>query len=310
MHDRRLRQAPPYKFDDRELALAALARDQWGVVAARELAALGFTRDAIARRVRTGRLHRLYRGVYAVGHTSLTREARFLAAVKACGPGAALSHLAAAVHFEFCDPLDRVIDVTVEGGSTRRHPGIRVHRSLFLDALNHRGIRTTMPLQTLHDCALDTTDRQLRRLVRRAQALHRVSVRQLATSNRLAPIAATGPAPTRSELEDIVLDALLPVFEHPDVNRPLYVNGRKLRPDFRWPVQRLILEADSEAWHDPLLDAERQAVLEAYGERVLRVRWQEAVADQPRMLRRLAAEGAPLRAPGSARSTATRGGRT
>lgn len=293
MQDRRVRQAWPYKLDDRDLALAALARNQWGVVAARELATLGFTRDAIARRVRTGRLHRLYRGVYAVGHTSLTREARFLAAVKACGPRAALSHLSAAVHYGFCDPLDRVIDVTVPTANTRTHPGVRVHRALALDAINDRGIRTTVPLKTLHDCALETSDRLLRRLVRRAQALHRVSVRQLATSNRLAAIAATGPAPTRSELEDIVLDALMPVFAHPDVNQPLYVNGRKFRPDFRWPAQRLILEADSEAWHDPVLDAERQAMLEADGERVLRVDWQEAVADQPRMLRRLEVAGAP-----------------
>ncbi len=299
----------PYgaQLDDR---LAARATAQWGGVSAAGLLALGFTHRQIGRRVEIGRLHRLYRGVYAVGHTSLTREARFLAAVKACGPGAALSHLSAAMHYEFCDPLDRVVDVTVQGASTRRHPGIRVHRAIALDAINHRGIRTTMPLQTLHDCALDVEPPQLRRLVRRAQARHRVSIRQLATSNRLAHIAATGPAPTRSELEDIVLDALLPIFEHPDVNRLLYVDGRKLRPDFRWPVQRLVLEADGEEWHDPVLDAERQAVLEAHGERVLRVAWQEAVGDQPRLLRRLAAAGAPLRAPGSGRSAATRGGRT
>jgi hypothetical protein len=293
MHDRRLCPPQAYKLDDRDIRLAWLAADQWGVVSVQELLALGFTRQAIAVRVGNGRLHRLYRGVYAVGHTSLSREGRFLAAVKACGPGAALSHLAAAVHYEFCDPLDRIIDVTVQAGSTRCHPGIRVHRTLSLDAINHRGIRTTLPLRTLHDCALDTTDRHLRRLVRRAQSVDRVNVRQLATSNRLAAIAATGPAPTRSELEDVVLDALLPVFAHPEVNQPLYVNARKLYPDFRWPEQRLILEADGEAWHDPVLDAERQAILEAYGERVLRVDWREAVGDQPRLLARLTAAGAP-----------------
>ena len=298
MQNRRLGQARPYKLDDRDLLLARLAADQWGIVSARELGAIGFTRDAVARRVRTGRLHRLHRGVYAVGHTSLTREALFLAAVKACGPGAALSHLAAAVHWGFCDPLDRVVDVTVQGGHTRTHPGIRVHRTLAPDAVNHRGIRTTTPLQTLHDCAPDTSETHLRRLVRRAQAHHRVSVRQLATSSRLAPIAATGPAPTKSELEDIIVDALIAeAFEHPDVNQPLYIEGRKYVPDFRWPAERLILEADSAEWHDPVLDAERQAILEAYGERVLRVRWKEAVGDQPRLLRRLASAGAPRRRP-------------
>ena len=53
--------------------------------ARRELRACGLTQDAIARRVRNGRLHPLYRGVYAVGHANLAREGWWLAAVKACG---------------------------------------------------------------------------------------------------------------------------------------------------------------------------------------------------------------------------------
>jgi hypothetical protein len=252
-----------------------LAAEQWGIVTSRELSACGLRPDAIAARVRRGHLHRLYRGVYAVGHTNLTLEGRFLAAVKACGPGAVLSHLCAAIHLGLTDPFDRAIDVTVTGTSTRTHPGIRPHRTASLDARDvtrHRGIPTTTALRTLHDCALDTTTTGLTRLVRRAQALHRVNVRQLASSSRLAPIVASGPAPTRSELEDVVLDGLLPVFEHPDVNKPLLVAGRRLIPDFRWPEQRLILEADGAAWHDPVADAERQAVLEAHGERVMRRR--------------------------------------
>jgi hypothetical protein len=153
------------------------------------------------------------------------------------------------------------------------------------------------------------TDRLLRRLVRRAQALHRVNVPQLASSSRLAPIVATGPAPTRSELEDVVLDGLLPAFEHPDVNKPLFVAGRRFIPDFRWPEQRLILEADGAAWHDPVADAERQAVLEAHGERVVRVGWREAVADRGRLHARLEAMGL-RRARGAAPSSARRDGRT
>ena len=48
-------------------------------------------------------------------------------------------------------------------------------------------------------------------------------------------------------------------------------------PDFRWPAQRLVLEADGAAWHDQKVaredDVERQALLEAHGERVVRVTW-------------------------------------
>jgi very-short-patch-repair endonuclease len=78
---------------------------------------------------------------------------------------------------------------------------------------------------------------------------------------------------------------------------PLRINGRRLGPDFRWPESRLVLEADGAAWHDSKLsredDAERQAVLEAHGERVVRVTWQQAVAKPRQTVARIRAAGAP-----------------
>ena len=72
----------------------------------------------------------------------------------------------------------------------------------------------------------------------------------------------------------------------PHVNVPLIVAGRRVIPDFRWPELQLIVEADGAAWHDDKLaredDAERQALLEANGERVLRVTWAEASPTAPR----------------------------
>ncbi|MGH2985530.1 MAG: endonuclease domain-containing protein [Solirubrobacterales bacterium] len=69
-------------------------------------------------------------------------------------------------------------------------------------------------------------------------------------------------------------------------------------PDFRWPAQRLVLEADGATWHDTAVaraeDAERQALLEACGERVLRVTWNQAVQRQRETLARIRAAGAPL----------------
>jgi putative AbiEi antitoxin of type IV toxin-antitoxin system len=76
--------------------MAEKAAGEWGVLSLAELEACGLTERAIAVRVRSGRLHRLHRGVYAVGHTGLTMRGRFLAAVKASGRGAVLSHLSAA----------------------------------------------------------------------------------------------------------------------------------------------------------------------------------------------------------------------
>jgi very-short-patch-repair endonuclease len=73
---------------------------------------------------------------------------------------------------------------------------------------------------------------------------------------------------------------------------------RQFEADLRWPAQRLILEIDS-AWHDgPIahaLDAERQAELEAAGERVLRTTKERALADTSQLVARLSAAGAPYR---------------
>jgi very-short-patch-repair endonuclease len=201
--------------------------------------------------------------------------------------------------------------VTTASEGIDGHPGIRAHRTRFLDAIDlrtHKGIRVTSPARTLADIAPLLAYNGLRRAVRQAQGMHLVSVPQLIeTMNRLGPrrgsrnlrkIIATGPAPTRSELEDVVLDLILGGgFEHPDVNRPLILDGRRVVPDFRWAEQRLVVEADGAAWHDnPVAredDAERQALLEAHGDRVLRVTWEQAVARPTQTLSRIGSAGAP-----------------
>jgi very-short-patch-repair endonuclease len=295
-----------------DVRVAQRAAEEWGVLSIDELRDCGLSPVGVAVRVRNGRLHPVHRGVYAVGHTNLPLEGRFLAAVKACGPGAVLSHFAAGAHFGFLRWDDRYPEVTVLGTSTRLHRGVRVHRTCVLDTqdvVRHGGIAVTSPARTLLDLASTLGWRPLRRAVRQAQALRWVSIRQLVEvlgragprrgSRKLARIVATGPAPTRSELEDAVLDLMLSRgLAHPDVNVPLVVAARRVIPDFRWPEQRLVVEADGAAWHDGELaredDAERQALLEAYGERVLRVTWDQAITRPGQTLARIRAAGAPL----------------
>jgi very-short-patch-repair endonuclease len=78
---------------------------------------------------------------------------------------------------------------------------------------------------------------------------------------------------------------------------PLVIDGRRVIPDFRWPAQRLIVEADGREWHEHRLaredDAERQALLEAHGERVLRVTWHQATRQRRQTLARFIRAGAP-----------------
>jgi very-short-patch-repair endonuclease len=303
------------KGDNRpDVLVARRAADAWGVLSLDELFACGLSRHAVMVRVRNGRLHSLHRGVYAVGHANVPPQGRFLAAVKACGPGAVLSHVSAAALWGFVGWDDRHPEVTVVGTSPRSHRGVRVHRSLVLDRgdiTRREGIPVTMPARTLLDLASVFDYSRLRRATRQAQSLRRVSIPQLVDilgrlgarrgSRKLARVVATGPAPTRSELEDAVLDLILRGgFVHPQVNEALRRSGRRVVPDFRWPEQRLVVEADGAAWHDNQLaredDAERQALLEAHGERVLRVTWDQAIARPGQTLARIRAAGAPLAA--------------
>jgi hypothetical protein len=297
-----------------DVRVAALAGEEWGTLSTLELRACGLSGDQIAARVVNGGLHRRHRGVYAVGHAALTLEGRLLAAVKACGLGAVLSHWAAAILWCCLDPDGRDPEVTIAGSAARSHPGIRIHRATTgldpSEVTRHRGIPVTSPARTILDLAATAPPPVLRRAVRQAQSLQRVNHRQLLEilarhpgrrgAKALRAVLAGGPAPTRSELEDLVLDLIVRGgLEPPLVNVPLILAGRRVIPDFRWPGQRLVVEADGAAWHEhPLAredDAERQARLEAHGERVLRVSWSQAVSRPAETLARLRAAGAPGR---------------
>jgi very-short-patch-repair endonuclease len=181
------------------------------------------------------------------------------------------------------------------------------------DIWARKGIPTTTPARTLVDLSSVLPVKPLRRAAREAQAQKLVTINAIikaldragpkrGTAN-LARIIATGPAPTRSELEDAVLDLILAGgLQPPHVNQPITVSGRKVTPDFRWAGQRLVLEADGARWHDHQLaredDRERQALLEAAGERVVRVTWDQAIRHRSQTLARLKQAGAPtLNAP-------------
>jgi predicted transcriptional regulator of viral defense system len=291
---------------------ARLAARQHGQVRFDQLVECGLDKDAVMRRVRKGWLHRVHRGVYAVGYPCATLHAQFMAAVLAGGVGAFLSHWAACALAGLVRWDGRPIDVTVPGTSLRTREGIRFHRSRTIsprDITRRYGIPTTTAARAILEIAPQVSDRRLKRVVRQAQAERLASVRQLADvlrrangirgTKRIAAIIATGPAPTASGHEDVVLDLILEAgIAHPVVNGRLMAAGVPYLPDLRWPAQRLSLEIDSSPWHDgPLaheLDADRQADLEATGERVLRTTREQALLAPQQLVARLLAAGAPL----------------
>src|SRR5689334_10277437 len=116
-------------------AIARLAEAQHGVVAIRQLLELGIGRKAIEYALRTGRLHRLHRGVYAVGHAALSLNGRLIAAVFSAGPAAVLSHRSAALLWGLLRDSRPVTDVTTPDRGRTSKNGVRVHRvrSLHVD---------------------------------------------------------------------------------------------------------------------------------------------------------------------------------
>ena len=137
-----------------DVAISRIAARQHGNVTRVQLIAVGLTDEAIAHRVRAGRLCRIHRGVFSVGRPARTGLERASAAVLACGSEAALSHRGALAIWGFATTWAAAFDVTVTKGSPRP-PGITVHRATGLlrrDLRTQLGIRTTSPARTVLDC--------------------------------------------------------------------------------------------------------------------------------------------------------------
>jgi very-short-patch-repair endonuclease len=230
------------------------------VIARRQLLELGLGPRRIERRIASGRLHPVWRGVYAVGRPLLDRRGRWMAAVLACGPDAALSHGSAAALWGFGTERGGLIDVSVPACRRSRLPGIRVHRrteAILRDAAVHEGIPLTSPTRTLIDQATRLRSMQLERAVNEADKLDRVRADALHASlndYRNQP----GVAPLRklldplafrlsdSELEQL-MRSLARAIELPMPETKTRVNGYEV--DFFWPELEIVVEADGLRYH-------------------------------------------------------------
>jgi very-short-patch-repair endonuclease len=239
--------------------IAGIAGAQHGVVSIAQLRGAGISDDAVRARVLAGYLHRVHRGVYAVGHSGLSDRGRWFAAVLAVGRGphlggdsvlehwkAAVSHRSAAALWGLLPAGDGRADVIVMGdGGRAARICIRLHRSQTLTlsevTLRH-GIPVTTPARTIADLRGPGPGRragkvpgwELRRAIRQANVIGlRVEPRDKADR-------------TRSDLEgDFLAICRRHRLPRPEVNVHI---GRSLI-DFLWREERLVVETDSYLYH-------------------------------------------------------------
>jgi hypothetical protein len=234
-----------------DTAIATLASRQYGVVTRRQLLAAGVSGSAVDSRIGTV-LHPVHAGVYAVGHSRLDTEGRWLAAVLAFGPGAVLSHRAAAALWGLRSAWNGFLEVSAPRAANGR-PGIILHRPRSIEATTHRGIPVTTPARTLVDVADVVGVRVLKKVLEQAEILRLDGTPVPVPGRRgygrlVTALAELGPtvAFTRSGLEDAFLElcasAGLPA---PVAN--LTVGGMLI--DFVWPELRLAVEIDSWRYH-------------------------------------------------------------
>lgn len=252
-----------------DTVIVRLAERQHGVVAARQLLGRRLSRAAIKMRAADGRLRRLHRGVYAVGHDRLTSEGRWLAAVLACGAMAVLSHRSAAALWDMRQTSRTAVDVIVPGARRRSRSGITIHghRVIGADVTVVRGIPVTSPARTVLDLAEVIDPRGVERTYERAGKLRLLDAAQaqalLERSNghrgaglfaKLLERDLAAPAEALSELElmfcELVREAGLPA---PQVN--VLVEGYLV--DAYWPEAGLVVELQGHAYHSDRASFER-----------------------------------------------------
>jgi Transcriptional regulator, AbiEi antitoxin/Protein of unknown function (DUF559) len=285
-----------------------VAAKQHGNITRGQLLDVGLDDDAIRRRVKAGRLFRVYPGVYAVGHPPTTPLQRASAAVLACGPGAVLSYAPAMVLWGYWRQWDMPFEVTIVGN---RHPkGIRVHRSRTLtwrDVTRQLGIRVTTPGQTLLDMCPRWNDRALKRNVNNAVHSPWLTEGQLAETlsrhphapgaKRIAKLIGINATPTRSGWEDD-----FPAFCE-KYGLPTPVMGQPLFgyiADALFVQEKVIVELDSREFHMGAIpfegDRDRDADMLAHGFVTVRVtgeRMEERPQREAARLHKILAAHAP-----------------
>ena len=279
--------------------VAAIAGRQHGVASWEELLEAGLTRRAIQRRVEKGLLIRVHRGVYRVGHRAPSTEARYLAAVKACGEGAVLSGRSAAHLLALLkSPPSGAVDVTAP--TERRATGVKARRRRLPTSETARvsAIAVTTVARTLVDLAAELNEQALARACHEAGVRYRTMPRQVEAVLRRHP-STPGAAKLRRVMSGEV-NVTLSKLESSFIallrkeNLPLPRTNTRAgahRVDCRWPKHRLTVELDSYRFHNSRhaweQDRRREREAPARGDELRRYGWSDVVEDPRAMLEEL-----------------------
>jgi very-short-patch-repair endonuclease len=276
--------------------VARIAAGQHGVVTRTQLLEAGVSRSGLSRGLRGGRLHRVHPGVYRVGHRAPSTEARYLAAVLACGEDAVLSGVAAAYVFGLVKGGPPAPEVTAL--RTRRIRGVITHRVRRLDprdVARYRSIPITTVARTVVDLAAGLTLDELARACHEGEVRHHLTQPQVEAmlARRHNPPGARnlhaifdGDAPVLlSKLESAFLSQLRRArLQLPRTNRN--VGGRYV--DCRWPEHRLTVELDGYRYHHTRhaweQDRRREREARARGDEFRRYTYGDVCEDRALML--------------------------
>jgi len=291
----------------------SIAARQRRLITLEQLLSCGFTPSGVQGRVRRERLFRLHSGVYSVASPPFDHRQRWLAAVLACGAGALLFDLPAAMLLGMTPEAPAVPQVCVPGDRGRRRDGIVVRRRRIApcDCSARADIPCTGVARTIFDVAASSPPEEVERMLITADSLRILNRRRLeelvdehpgARGVRvLRNLLAADPARVRSQVEaDVLCLCRAQGLSEPLVNHRIDVGDGTFEVDFCWPVVRVVVEVDGYAFHGGRrranADRDRDQRLALVGWQVHRFTADQIRRDPAETIRRLAALLAGARA--------------
>ena len=244
--------------------IAGIAAEQENTFSLCQLLSQGVRPKAIERRLASGHIYVIHRGVYGLAGAPLSLHGRWLAATL-IDEAAVLSYRSAGGFWDMRRSVNEPIEVTV-GRKLRPRPGLIIHRDRLApdEWCIEDGIRVTTPARTILDLASVLSPFEVERCLHESEFLGHASPTSLANllerhPRRRGAVAlrtaleslAGGVRHTRSPLEDdfqrFIYERRLP---RPQTNVRIPVGDDFIEVDCLWTPKKVIVELDGRASHE------------------------------------------------------------